>query len=232
MTRLHRFARMFINKIERISGSDFQSRSNGVNMMKRSPSICLIILLATAHPTFATEPEFSAQSRGTRQTQTATAAEPNEPSSSYVLGPSDRVRLKVYGEQDITGEYEVDTNGYISVPLAGRVKAAGLTTRQLEKAVAAALSKGLLRDPRVNAEVATYRPFFILGEVKKAGEYPYKAGLTVLDAVASAGGYTYRANESKVVIRRAGSNVEETIALDAPVPVFPGDNIRIPERYF
>jgi protein involved in polysaccharide export with SLBB domain len=201
-------------------------------MMKRSSSICLIILLATAHPAFAAEPEFSSQSRGARQTQTAVAAEPGEPSSSYVLGPSDRVRLKVYGEQDITGDYEVDTNGYISVPLAGRVKAAGLTTRQLEKAVASALSKGLLRDPRVSAEVATYRPFFILGEVKKAGEYPYKAGLTVLDAVASAGGYTYRANESKVVIRRAGSNVEETIALDAPVPVFPGDNIRIPERYF
>jgi protein involved in polysaccharide export with SLBB domain len=201
-------------------------------MMKRSSSICLIILLATASPAFATEPEFSAQSRGNRQTQTAVAVEPSDPSSSYVLGPSDRVRLKVYGEQDITGEYEVDTNGYISVPLAGRVKAAGLTTRQLEKSVAAALAKGLLRDPRVNAEVATYRPFFILGEVKKAGEYPYKAGLTVLDAVASAGGYTYRANESKVVIRRAGSNVEETIALDAPVPVFPGDNIRVPERYF
>jgi protein involved in polysaccharide export with SLBB domain len=198
-------------------------------MMKRSSCICLIILLATTHPGFATEPEFSSQSRSARQANAA--AEPSE-SSSYVLGPSDRVRLKVYGEQDITGEYEVDTNGYISVPLAGRVKAAGLNTRQLEKAVAAALSKGLLRDPRVNAEVATYRPFFILGEVKKAGEYPYKAGLTVLDAVASAGGYTYRANESKVVIRRAGSNVEETHGLDAPVPVFPGDNIRIPERYF
>ena len=198
-------------------------------MMKRSSWwIGLIILLATAQSGFATEPEFSAQSRSTRQA--AASTESNEP--SYVLGPSDRVRLKVYGEQDITGDYEVDTNGYISVPLAGRVKAAGLTTRQLEKSVAAALSKGLLRDPRVSAEVATYRPFFILGEVKKAGEYPYKSGLTVLDAVASAGGYTYRANESKAVIRRAGSNVEETHALDAPVPVFPGDNIRIPERYF
>src|SRR5262249_24090469 len=157
----------------------------GISIMKRASWICLIILFAAAHPTFAAEPEFSAQSRSARQANAA--VEPSEP-SSYVLGPSDRVRLKVYGEQDITGEYEVDTNGYISVRLAGRVKAAGLNTRQLEKAVAAALSKGLLRDPRVNAEVATYRPFFILGEVKKAGEYPYKARLTVLDAVASAGG--------------------------------------------
>jgi polysaccharide export outer membrane protein len=81
-------------------------------------------------------------------------------------------------------------------------------------------------------EVAIYRPFFILGEVKKAGEYPYKSGLTVLDAVASAGGYTYRANERKVVIRRAGSIVDEIYPLDVPVPIFPGDNIRIPERWF
>jgi polysaccharide export outer membrane protein len=204
----------------------------GIGMTKRSAwPVAMIVLLAATHAGFAADREFSAQSRSKQQGARAELTqEPTEP--SYVLGPSDRVRLKVYGEQDITGEYEVDTNGYISVPLAGRVKAAGLNTRQLEKAVAAALSRGLLKDPRVNAEVATYRPFFILGEVKKAGEYPYKAGLTVLDAVASAGGYTYRANESKVVIRRSGSNVEETLPLNAPVPVFPGDNIRIPERYF
>lgn len=152
--------------------------------------------------------------------------------SSYVLGPSDRVRLKVYGENDISGEYEIDANGLISVPLAGRLKASGLTTRQLEKTIVSALSKGLLRDPRVNVEVATYRPFYILGEVKRAGEYPYKSGLTVLDAVASAGGFTYRANEGKAFIRRKGSGAEESFALDAPVQVFPGDNVRIPERFF
>lgn len=153
-------------------------------------------------------------------------------SSGYLLGPNDRVRVKVYGEQDITGEYEIDGGGYVSVPLAGRVRAAGRTARQLERAIAAELSKGIIRDPRVNVEIAAYRPFYILGEVKKAGEYPFRNGLTVLDAIASAGGYTYRANENKVYLRRAGSTVEEVYALDAPVPVFPGDNIRIPERYF
>ncbi len=89
-----------------------------------------------------------------------------------------------------------------------------------------------MKDPRVNVEVALYRPFYILGEVKKSGEYPYRVGMTVLDAIASAGGFTYRANEGKVYLRRSGSTVEETYALDAPVLVFPGDNIRIPERYF
>jgi protein involved in polysaccharide export with SLBB domain len=202
-------------------------------MMQRFQSWGLIIALATALSGLVAEPGF-AQSRGTPKAAHAdiSSDSPSSSSPSYVLGPSDRVRIRVYGENDISGDYEVDTNGYVSVPLAGRVKAAGLTTRQLERTVAAALSRGLLKDPRVNIEIATYRPFFILGEVKRAGEYPYKSGLTVLDAVASAGGYTYRANESKVVIRRAGSNIEETHPLDAPVPVYPGDNIRIPERYF
>ena len=165
----------------------------------------------------------------------AQQAQPLPPAStaeSYVLGPNDRVRLKVYGEPDIAGEYEVDNNGNVSIPLAGHIRAAGLTTRQLERAVASALSKGIVRDPRVNVEVALYRPYYILGEVKKGGEYPYRLGLTVMDAVASAGGFTYRANENKVYLRRSGGGVEEVYALDAPVPVFPGDNIRIPERYF
>ena len=118
------------------------------------------------------------------------------------------------------------------MPLAGHIKAAGSTTRQLERSITSALSKGIVRDPRVNVEIAAYRPYYILGEVKKSGEYPYRLGLTVMDAVASAGGFTYRANENKVYLRRAGAGVEETIALDAPVPVFPGDNIRVPERFF
>lgn len=154
------------------------------------------------------------------------------PSPNYILGPNDRIRVKVYGEQDITGEYEIDSSGNVSIPLAGHIKAAGLTTRQVERAIVSALSKGIVRDPRVNVEVAAYRPYYILGEVKKSGEYPYRNGLTVLDAVASAGGFTYRANEDKVYLRRSGSAREEVYPLTAPVLVYPGDNIRIPERYF
>jgi polysaccharide export outer membrane protein len=151
---------------------------------------------------------------------------------SYVLGPNDRIRLKVYGEADITGEYEVDSNGQVSIPLAGHITAAGLTTKQLERSIMSALAKGIVRDPRVNVEIALYRPYYILGEVKKGGEYPYRLGLTVMDAVASAGGFTYRANENKVYLRRSGAGAEEILALDAPILVFPGDNIRVPERFF
>jgi polysaccharide export outer membrane protein len=151
---------------------------------------------------------------------------------TYVLGPTDRVRVKVYGEPDVAGEYEVDASGYVSIPLAGRIRAAGSNTRQLERAITAALSKGIVRDPRVNVEIALYRPFYILGEVKKSGEYPYRVGMTVLDAIASAGGFTYRANENKVYLRRAGGAGEEIYPLDAPVLIYPGDNIRVPERFF
>lgn len=191
-------------------------------------SCCFIAVLAIPVQSLAAD-------RGTSSRTASREIAPENPGSterSYLLGPNDRIKLRVYGEQEITGEYEVDSAGFVSVPLAGRVRAAGLSTRQLERAIATALAKGVLRDPRVNVEVATYRPFYILGEVKRAGEYPYKSGLTVLDAVASAGGYTYRANERKVAIRRAGSTVEDVYPLDAPVPVHPGDNIRILERYF
>ena len=85
-----------------------------------------------------------------------------------------------------------------------------------------------MRDPRVNVEVALYRPYYILGEVKKSGEYPYRLGLTVMDAIASAGGFTYRANENKVFLRRAGRNTEEIYALDAPSWFFPATTSEFP----
>jgi polysaccharide biosynthesis/export protein len=181
----------------------------------------LLVLVALA--TSSVSPGFMASAQQQLAAPTA---------GTYLLGPNDRVRVKVYGEPEITGEYEVDVNGQISVPLAGHIGAEGLTTKQLERAITSALAKGIVRDPRVNVEVALYRPYYILGEVKKSGEYPYRLGLTVMDAIASAGGFTYRANESKVYLRRAGANAEEATSLDSPVPVFPGDNIRVPERYF
>jgi polysaccharide export outer membrane protein len=192
-------------------------------MLQRSlgiAGICMSLIMVLSSGGFST----SAMAQGK---QTAEVA-----SGSYTLAPTDRIRLKVYGEADISGEYEIDSSGYASIPLAGRIRAGGLTTGQLERSITAALSKGIVRDPRVNIEIALYRPYYILGEVKKSGEYPYRIGMTILDAVASAGGFSYRANENKVFLRRSGGSTEEVYPLDAPVRVFPGDNIRIPERYF
>jgi polysaccharide export outer membrane protein len=150
----------------------------------------------------------------------------------YVLGVNDSVRVKVYNESEISGEYVVDAGGFVSIPLAGRIRAAGLTPNALQHAIMSRLDNGIIHDPHVTVEVSAYTPFYIQGEVKRAGEFAYRPGLTVMDAVAEAGGFTYRANDGKVFIRRKGSPVEEVWPLDLPVPIHPGDNIRIAERWF
>ena len=150
----------------------------------------------------------------------------------YVLGVNDSVRVKVYNESEISGEYVIDSTGFVSIPLAGRIRAAGLTPNALQHAIMSQLNNGIIHDPHVTVEVSVYTPFFIQGEVRRAGEFAYRPGLTVMDAVAQAGGFTYRANDNQAFIRRKGSPVEEIWPLDLPVPIHPGDNIRIAERWF
>lgn len=154
------------------------------------------------------------------------------PVEDYLLGPGDKVRVTVFGEEALTGEFQVSSAGAISMPLVGDLQASGLTVADFQRRVERALRDGYLLDPRVSAEVLTYRPFFILGEVARPGTYPYTAGLTVLNAVATAGGFTYRANEGRVFIKRAGSNSEEAFRLTTRTTVAPGDTIRIGERLF
>lgn len=151
---------------------------------------------------------------------------------AYVLGPGDRLRIKVYNEPELTGEYEINSGGFVSLPLVGQIKVSGATTSQLERSIVAKMKGQVSQDPKINVEIAAYAPFYIYGEVKKAGEYPYRPGLTMADAVATAGGLTYRANESRIYLRRAGSPAEEMVSLDMRVQVYPGDNIRIDERIF
>ena len=150
----------------------------------------------------------------------------------YHLGSGDKVRVTVYGEPTLSGEFFVTGSGQVSLPLIGEVSAAGLSVRQFQDAVQRALSDGYLKEPRVSAEVLNFRPFYILGEVSKPGTYPYTSGLTVLNAVATAGGYTYRADKNKVYIKRDGETVENKMELNPSTPVAPGDTIRIGERFF
>lgn len=151
--------------------------------------------------------------------------------TTYHLGTGDKLRIIVYGEDDLGGQYDIDGTGMVRLPLVGQVQAAGLTVRQFEQQVKAKLDQGYLKDARVSVEVANYRPFYILGEVNKPGEYPYVNGMSVLTAVAMAGGYTYRANESEVYVRRNGSTEEQSVNADQ-TNINPGDIIRVPERFF
>jgi polysaccharide export outer membrane protein len=163
----------------------------------------------------------------------AFGASPAIADSGYLLGSGDKVRVTVFGETDLSGEYEIDGSGVVAFPLVGEVLAAGGTARKLEDEIAKKLRTGYLTNPTVSVEVLTYRPFFILGEVKAPGSYPYKNGLNVLNAVAMAGGYTYRAKSSLWVITRRGDKefVEREITNGAFV-VRPGDTIVVPERFF
>jgi polysaccharide export outer membrane protein len=112
------------------------------------------------------------------------------------------------------------------------VQAGGKTTHELEQAISGRLREGYLVDPKVSVQVIVFRPFYILGEVNQPGEYPSAAGLTVLNAIAIAGGFSYRANRHKVYIRRSNEAKERAYRLTAETRVMPGDTIRIPERFF
>lgn len=151
---------------------------------------------------------------------------------AYVLGNGDRLRVNVFGHPNLSGEFEVDGTGAISLPLIGQIEALGLTTPQLEKKIVETLDGDYILDPRVSAEVINYRPYYVLGEVGSPGEYPYNSGLTVLNAVAAAGGFTYRANKKVVHIKGADSTQEEVYRLDTNTVVKPGDTLRIGERIF
>ena len=153
-------------------------------------------------------------------------------SLDYKLGAGDKLRIIVYGEPDLTGEFFVSGAGGVSFPLIGVVPAASLTIGEFQTEIHDALQKGYLKEPRVSVEVLTYRPFYILGEVNHPGEYPYTNGLNVLNAVATAGGFTYRAQTHKVLVRRVGVQKEEVLPMSSDTLVAPGDTIRVVERFF
>jgi protein involved in polysaccharide export with SLBB domain len=185
------------------------------------------VMVASALPAQAQAP-----GQGAGPPDTAEAG-PRNVDADYRLGSGDKVRIIVFREESLTGEFLVPGGeGKIAFPLVGDVQAGGLTVTQLQAELEAKLKDGFLKEPRVSIEVLNYRPFYILGEVTKPGEYPYTNGLTVLNAVATANGFTYRADTHKVYIKRANQPIEEEYHLSTSTPVQPGDTIRIGEHFF
>jgi len=175
------------------------------------------------------------------QAQTAPAPSVSTPPSGaaggaqiyeYRFGSGDKLRLIVFGEPDLSGEFIVSGEGKVSLPLIGEVLASGATATELQDKIATALKQGYIQNPRVNVEVLTFRPFYILGEVNKPGQYDFSNGMTVERAVATASGYTYRADHKKVFIKHANQDQEEAVKVTSQIMIAPGDTIRIPERYF
>jgi protein involved in polysaccharide export with SLBB domain len=160
----------------------------------------------------------------------STASAP--PAQGYKLGNGDQVHIIVFNQQSLTGDYTIDGAGQLAFPLIGAVKAGGLTGPQLEKEITQKLSPDYLKDPNVTVEVLKYRPFYIVGEVKNPGSYPYVDGMSVINAVALAGGFTYRAKEEDFYIRRNEDPGKRREEAHQGTPVYPGDVIIVRERYF
>jgi len=150
----------------------------------------------------------------------------------YGLGAGDRVRITVFEQDGLTNTYSVDQSGYISFPLVGSVPARGSTAQQLEKAIAGKLRQGYLRDPDVSVEIDRYRPIFVMGEVGAAGQYSYVPGLTVQKAIAIAGGFSARANQSMVDVTRDINGEVMTGRVVTSDPLLPGDTVYVRERLF
>lgn len=151
--------------------------------------------------------------------------------TDYRLAAGDRLRVIVFGQDDISNLYTVDSTGHIAMPLIGSVPVAGVTTQMVEARVAERLRAGFVRDPRVAVEVDTYRPFFILGEVTSPGQFPFATGLTVETAVAIAGGYTPRADRNGARLSRVMGDTLVTERVPPTFPIRPGDTIEIGERW-
>jgi polysaccharide export outer membrane protein len=148
--------------------------------------------------------------------------------AGYRLGPGDKLKVTVFGAEDMSGDFIVTDAGYVAAPLVGDIKAAGLSPQQFASALQRKLADGYMRDPKVSVQVSTYRPFYILGEVTKPGEYPYAQGMTVLNAVAMGGGYSYRANQNFAVVTRNHKDYKAPMT----AKILPDDVVRVPERMF
>lgn len=167
-----------------------------------------------------------------QQIVTANPEDAAETVAGYKLGPGDRVRVTVFRHEDLSGEFELDGEGNFSLPLVGEIRGAGRAARELESDIETALQAGeYLVNPQVSLEVLNYRPFYIIGEVNQPGSYPYVNGMTVINAVALAGGYTYRASQGSISVQRGGANGKK-VGVGPTTQVLPGDIITVPERFF
>jgi polysaccharide export outer membrane protein len=151
----------------------------------------------------------------------------------YRLGRGDKVRVRVFGADQIGGEFQIDLTGSIDPPLVGVVRAEGLTPAELKTKLMERLRSGrIIDDPQVSVDLIAASPFYVLGEVEKSGEYAYQPGLNVVSAIATAGGFRYRADQHKVMVRRRGQTAEVALPTFSAAPVYPGDIVRVPGRFF
>jgi polysaccharide export outer membrane protein len=193
----------------------------------RTPIVCLIAALALSGCMSTTGPVAIAP-------VPITYAEPMplRDGGAYQLGPGDKLRVVVYGQEGLTNSYAIDAAGAITMPLIGSVPARGRTPAGLASDISARLRNGFIRDPSVAVEIESYRPFFILGEVTAPGQYPYVPNMTVESAVAIAGGFSTRAKRDAVTLTHTDASGSGRFVVPLGTPIGPGDTIFVSERWF
>ncbi len=155
------------------------------------------------------------------------------PGDGYLLEPGNRVRVIVFNEPALSGDFTVDASGNIAVPLAGGIPSSGVTAKVLAKRIEDALIRGgFLKEPQVSVEIQTFRPYYVLGEVRQPGEFPYTTGVTVLGAIARAGGYDYRAREGEVLLVRDVDGQPKEFRANERTQLQPGDIVKVQQRAY
>ena len=150
----------------------------------------------------------------------------------YVMDSGDTVRVTVFGEPDLSGEFKVDAMGRLNLALIGPIEVRNLTPDQARQKIHDAYLDGYLRHPDIAVEIIAFRPFFILGEVNQPGSYDYVPGMNVLNAIAVGGGLTYRGDEDDIEILRGHDASRVVVPATLATIVMPGDIVRVAERYF
>lgn len=183
--------------------------------------LCAVLFLSACGQTVGSFPTEEAPSLGASATE------------GYLVEPGNRVRVTVFNEPTLSGDFTLDPAGNIALPLVGNIPSAGLTAKQMASRIEEYLSRNrFVQNPNVSVEVQTFRPFYVLGEVRQPGEFQYTTGMTVLSAIARAGGYDYRARTEEVVlVRTVGSKQMEYKATER-TPIAPGDIIKVLERRY
>jgi polysaccharide export outer membrane protein len=160
----------------------------------------------------------------------ATCAQAQE-ADNYTLGPGDVIVIQVFGEDELKLETQLTDSGTVNYPFLGTIKVTGMTIKQVEQHVYSGLKGDYFVEPNVFVGIVQYRPFYIHGEVKKPGGYPYQPGMTVNQAIALAGGLTERASRDKIFISREGDKSNtQTGSLASRISA--GDTITIEQRFF
>ncbi|GAA0571386.1 polysaccharide biosynthesis/export family protein [Rhizomicrobium electricum] len=212
-----RYATMNPPPAEEVPGAPVAAPTAKVNVAPAPP----------VSPAAAQAPQPRAAAARSDEQVTIAGIRPSE-DTLYRLGPGDKVRVTIFNEADLSGEFAIDGQGFVRLPLVGQVQAAGQTSFSLEGRIGETfVNGGFLLNPRVSVEIVTYRPFYIIGEVAKPGEYAYVDAMTAPNAIALAGGYTERAVESTIWIRHLGESKERAMRVDETTRIRPGDVIRV-----